>query len=90
MEPHLANIRRYLIDEATDKRWRAEPDKTLISWTNVYAEHMPTQDNCCDCGVFTLKCAEHLAAGLPLCFAQADMPRIRIEVERAIRRGFVE
>lgn len=70
-------MREYLKDESRDKLNR---DFDLDGWENYASpkNECPQQDNCCDCGVFTIRFAEFLSRRAPVTgFGQQHMPYFR-------------
>lgn len=70
----LQRLRRYLQDEARDKK-KIELD--LADWGDHQPKDIPLQKNGYDCGVFACKFAECIASGRPFYFSQVDMPIYR-------------
>lgn len=59
----LKNLKRYIGDEAMNKR-NVELDVT--TWSEAYYKNIPRQMNGCDCGVFMLKYADFISSGVSL------------------------
>ncbi|WIA13881.1 hypothetical protein OEZ85_002453 [Tetradesmus obliquus] len=77
----IDSLRRWLADEAKDKRGEAWD---TASWEVACPEDIPRQANGCDCGVFSLLFCNRLGLGVPFDFAQADLlvnARVRIACE---------
>ena len=75
----LANLARWLDDEAKDKG-RKPLTPAACDWPRLYPKDIPQQKNGCDCGVFMLMYADWLARNLPFAFRQAHMPELRRRV----------
>ena len=85
---YLEAIRRWLVDEAKDKK---KIDYDTSDWKLIDREDcVPQQKNGVDCGVFSIICADYLADDLPLCYTQAEMPMNRHRVAAAIMRGSLD
>jgi sentrin-specific protease 1 len=70
-------MREYLQEESQDK---LETDFDFDGWVNYAAppEECPQQNNCCDCGVFTLRFAEYLSRRVAVTdFSQDKMQYFR-------------
>lgn len=51
------NLAQYVVDEAKAKR---QQEMDTSGWERRFPRSCPRQDNCCDCGVFTVKFADYL------------------------------
>eukprot|EP01090_Pellita_catalonica_P021597 TRINITY_DN8128_c0_g1_i1.p1 TRINITY_DN8128_c0_g1~~TRINITY_DN8128_c0_g1_i1.p1 ORF type:complete len:514 (+),score=59.98 TRINITY_DN8128_c0_g1_i1:326-1867(+) len=71
----IATLRRYLVDEAKDKK---SVDLDLEDWVD-YApgRNVPQQQNSYDCGVFTCKYADRVSHDAKFEFSQKDMSYFR-------------
>ncbi|KAJ1394922.1 hypothetical protein B484DRAFT_313206, partial [Ochromonadaceae sp. CCMP2298] len=49
----------------------------------------PQQYNCCDCGVFSLMCADFMSDDLPLDYAEGGMAHFRTKIAASIIRGCI-
>lgn len=71
----LQRLRRYLQDEARDKK-KIELD--LADWGDHQPKDIPLQKNGYDCGVFACKFAECIASGRPFYFSQVFFLLVRL------------
>ena len=58
-------------------------------WSLDVEDHCPRQLNGYDCGVFTIVCVDHLAAGLDLNYSQSQMLAYRIKIGNDLIKGFI-
>ncbi|MEW5308088.1 MAG: hypothetical protein WDW38_000074 [Sanguina aurantia] len=70
----LANLARWVADEALDKQGRA---LDTSRWTLHHPKHIPRQRNGCDCGVFAITYANYLGLARPFDFRQEVRARAR-------------
>jgi sentrin-specific protease 1 len=82
---YLKRFMQWVKDEAREKKGMAidENDWTLRS----QLRSVPQQNNGCDCGVFSIICADFISDDLPLSYSQDDMLAFRIKIAAAIIRG---
>ncbi|MEW5303869.1 MAG: hypothetical protein WDW36_006522 [Sanguina aurantia] len=83
----LANLARWVADEALDKQGRA---LDTSRWTLHHPKHIPRQRNGCDCGVFAITYANYLGLARPFDFRQEDMEYFRGKVLSQLQASMVE
>jgi Ulp1 family protease len=84
-DTYLKRFMQWVKDESREKNGMTidENDWTLRSQLNC----VPQQNNGCDCGVFSIICADFISDDLPLSYSQNDMLAFRIKIAAAIIRG---
>ena len=84
---YLDGALKYLGDEAIKRQYTDfDPSEwELFSPGN----NVPQQNNCNDCGVFSIMFADFISDNLPLKFTQQQIPMIRMKICANILRGFL-
>ena len=80
---YLTTLLTWLQDTAT-----AECNTTfnISDWSLNQSQTQPQQHNTCDCGVFTILCADHLSCESPLTYHQNDIDATRKKIGCLILR----
>jgi len=82
---YLEGLMRYVIDEGKNK-YDMIVDRS--EWTLKSGDSDgPCQTNGCDCGVFSIMCADFLSDDLPLSYHQSEMNTFRRKICADILRG---
>ena len=76
-EACLEALAQWLKDEYKDKRGEERGD--VLEWAREFPV-VPRQNNCSDCGVFTMIFAEHSSRGAEFGFKQQHMPEYRVQI----------
>jgi len=76
-EACLEALAQWLKDEYKDKRGEERGD--VLEWAREFPV-VPRQNNCSDCGVFTMLFAEHSSRGAEFGFKQQHMPEYRVQI----------
>lgn len=75
---YMTALKRWLIDEATDK---LKPPEEALEWSAQFCEVLPTQGvNGTECGVFCITYADLLSDDLPLHFTLSDTVALRRKI----------
>ena len=83
---YLEGLMRWIKDEGTHRNGGMVVDES--EWELSQKEpNVPQQRNGCDCGVFSLLCADFISDDLPLRYSQTHMKQFRVKIAAAILRG---
>jgi len=84
-DKYLNGLMNYVVDEGLAKH-NIVVDRS--EWTFISANNSsPMQTNGCDCGVFSIMCADFLSDDLPLSYHQSEMNTFRSKICADILRG---
>jgi sentrin-specific protease 1 len=84
-ERYLNGLLNYIVDEGKTK-YNMTIDKS--EWSFISGDNSsPRQTNGCDCGVFSVMCADFLSDDLPLSYHQSEMNTFRAKICADILRG---
>ena len=84
-ERYLNGLLNYIVDEGMTK-YNMTVDRS--EWSFISGDSSsPRQTNGCDCGVFSIMCADFLTDDLPLSYHQSDMNAFRNKICADILRG---
>jgi len=84
-DKYLNGLMNYVVDEGLAKH-NIVVDRS--EWTFISANSSsPMQTNGCDCGVFSIMCADFLSDDLPLSYHQSEMNTFRSKICADILRG---